>query len=303
MVIFWRDLDGWGGSQKACLADSYDGSTTKAPKLEVTWTAGGENNAPTNDACDSDATFDVDTYSWSNMTVSDADLVADLKTVDIQVTTSDSKVFTLRWTQATNVFSEQSDPDGICTLDISGSTRINIDSDTDKIAFKFKISVAAQKGACNIQATTTDDQDATDIDTYTAEFSINFYCSITVNDGTHSWTGLSPGDSQVLVNGGGGSDGDIDVTITANDAFSIQAKGNGPLTSGSNTIPLANVEMHASDLGSAISLTTSYQNVPGLISQTRGVDIAKSFKLWLTVPSPQEDGDYTYSLSIQVVET
>jgi len=279
---------------------SYDYGSQYAAYLEVTWTAGGgENNAPTNDACDSDATFDVDTYSWSNMTVSDADLVADLQTVDIQVTTSDSKVFTLRWTQATDVFSEQSDPDGICTLDVSGSARINIDSDTDKIAFKFKISVAAQKGACNAQATTTDDQDATDIDTYTAEFSINFYCSITIVDGTHSWTGLSPGDSDVLV----GGDGDIDITITANDAFSIQAKGNGPLTSGSNTIPLANVEMHASDLGSAISLTTSYQNIPGLTSQTRGVDLAKSFKLWLTVPSPKEDGDYTYNLSIQVVET
>lgn len=256
------------------------------------------NTPPTNDLCDADPNFDVDIYGWVKQTVTDIDGVADLKTVDIQVTTIDSKVFVLRWTQSTNVFSEESDTNGICTLDISGSQRVNIDSDTDRIEYKFQISVAAQTGYCSVQSTVVDDADAQDQDNYPNEFTINFYSSITVTDSTHAWTGLSPGDSQILV----GDDGDIDFTITSNADFDIQAKSDGNLISGSNTIAIANVKIHASDLGGAISLTTSYADVPGLTAQTRGEGLTKSLKLWLTVPLPQEDGAYSYTLYVQVIQ-
>lgn len=134
---------------------------------------------PTNDACDSDGTFTPNVYGWSNMTVSDADGVTDLKTVDIQVTTSGSEVFTLRWTQSTGVFSEVSDPNGICTLNVSKSTRTNIDSDTDLISFNFNISTVASSGYCSVTATTKDDLDIQDIDTYSAEFYISSFYEYT----------------------------------------------------------------------------------------------------------------------------
>ena len=260
-----------------------------------------KNSAPTNDACNSDATFDVNVYGWVNMTVSDGDGINDLKTVEIQITTSDSKTFTLRWTQSSNLFSEISDPSGICTLDVSGSIRVNIDFDTDKIAFLFKIGPAAQKGACSVQATTKDDLDATDQDNYPSEFSINFYIEITVNDAIHGWTGLHAGDSDILVNSGGGSDGDIDLTITANGQFTLQAKGSGALSSDGDTIPLGNVKIHATTLESATSLKTTYENIGGLTNEARGVDLAKSFKLWITVPDPQPYGTYTYTLYVRGV--
>jgi DNA-binding IscR family transcriptional regulator len=131
------------------------------------------NTAPTNDACDSTATFDYDVLGWINMTVTDVDLVADLYTVQITITTSDSKTSVYLWTQSTGVFSESSDPNGISSID-AGSVRVNIDADTDKIAFKIKFTQVPALGNCNVQAITTDDASASDTDTYTAEFRLIF---------------------------------------------------------------------------------------------------------------------------------
>jgi len=141
--------------------------------------------SPTNDACDSTTTFPLNLYAWVNMTVSDPQLVADLKTVDIQVnTTGDAQTFTLRWTQATNVFSEVSDTSGICVLDDSISVRVNIDADTDKIAFYFKIT-GGTFGQCDVKATSIDDSDHTDINMYSNEFIFaNFVWTL-----AESWTG------------------------------------------------------------------------------------------------------------------
>jgi hypothetical protein len=125
---------------------------------------------PTNDACDSSSNFYHSQYGWVNMTVSDADGVSNLATVDIQVnTTEDAETFTLRWTQSSNIFSEQGDPSGICTLDVSESVRINVDGDTDKICFKFMFT-GGSGGYCEVEANTTDDSSASDVDTYSNEF-------------------------------------------------------------------------------------------------------------------------------------
>jgi hypothetical protein len=141
--------------------------------------AGAANTAPVNDACDSTATFDYNVLGWINMTVSDADLVANLYTVQITITTSDSKTSVYLWTQSTGVFSETSDPNGISSE--SGSVRVNIDTDTDKIAFKIKFTQVPALGNCNVQAVTTDDATASDTDTYTAEFRlIHGYMTTTV---------------------------------------------------------------------------------------------------------------------------
>jgi len=326
--IYYRKHSGgsWG-SEVDWIDESTDGltrndalsayETSYGGKIGLTYLTGSAspynvrfaylslNTAPTNDACDSTPAFDVDVYGWVNVTVTDADGGWDkLSTVDVQVTTASSETFTLRWTESTDAFTEQSDPDGIATLDASGSVRVNIDTDTDKYSFRFKVNAAPAKGACNVEVTTTDDSSASDQDTYTSEFTINFYISISVDDASHGWTGLSPGAGDVQLNSGGGSDGDIDLTVTSNAAFTLQAKGSGALDGpGSETIPLGNVKVHTSTLGSAVSLTTTYADIGGLTGQTRGVGLAKSFKLWITVPSPCQDGSYTYTLWVQGVES
>jgi len=128
------------------------------------------NNAPTNDACVSDATFNSGVNGWVNVTVSDADLVADLSTVDIQVnTTGDAETFTLRWNQTSGAFTETVDASNICTL--GTGVRTNLNTTQDLISFQFSIS-GATGGACDVKATTTDDAAATDTDTYASEFTL-----------------------------------------------------------------------------------------------------------------------------------
>ena len=259
------------------------------------------NSDPTNDACDSSVSFDVGIDGYVHLTITDTNLIADLNYAEIQVTTSDSKVFTLRWTQVTDIFSEVSDVDNICTLSASSGS-VNVDADTVRAQFVFAISVGAQKGACNVQAYSLDDSAGSDTDTYTSEFSVNFYIEITVGDSAHGWTGIVPGTTDELINAGGGSDGDIDVTVSSNGAFSLQTRGDGDLTYNGATIPVGNVKVHADTLGSATSLSTSYANIGGLTNQAKGSSLAKAFKLWITVPSPKEDGGYTYTLYVRGVE-
>ena len=117
---------------------------------------------------------------------------------------------------------------------------------------------------------------------------------ITINTATHSWT-ITAGQTDILIN-----ESTISITVSALANFDIQVKGSGALTNGSNTIALSNVKVNYT--GAAISLTTSYQNVPGLTDQTLGTDIDLTFQLWLTCPSPQPVGDYTYTLTVKVKE-
>lgn len=124
----------------------------------------------TNGAVDSDATFSRDEEGWVNVTVTDTAGVTNIETVTIQVnTTSDYENFTLRWTQATNTFSEVSDPDNICTLNTTRSTRININATTDQICFCFAMT-GGTDGPCDVRLTTIGDTGQSDIDLHPAEF-------------------------------------------------------------------------------------------------------------------------------------
>lgn len=175
VLLFIADVTGFQG---ACRFYSYETDSSKAAKLYVTYTS----PTPTNDACDSDSVFVLNVYRWVNMTVSDADGVADLKTVDTQVnTTGDAETFTLRWTQSSDSFSEVSDTSNICTLDASGSVRTNIDSDTDKIAFRFKFT-SGTAGSCDVRANSTDDSDFFDTDTYENEFTLSTNLNLQARD-------------------------------------------------------------------------------------------------------------------------
>jgi len=130
---------------------------------------------PTNDACDSDATFNRNVDGWVNVSVSDLNLVADLNTVTIQVnTTGDAENFTLRWTQATNTFTEVSDPDNICTLNTANSTRVNLNATQDRICFLFNMT-GGTSGDCDVTVTTIDDFGYSNTDTYLVEFEFSYY--------------------------------------------------------------------------------------------------------------------------------
>jgi hypothetical protein len=129
---------------------------------------------------------------------------------------------------------------------------------------------------------------------------LTFSASITVQTTTHSWSVLST-QSNVTINEAGQT---INFTVTANVNFTIQAKSlNATLINGSNTIALSNLLMSQSVLASAISVTTNYQNVPDLTNQASGTSVAKTLKLWLTVPAGTPTGNYVYTLYIQIIQS
>ena len=102
--------------------------------------------------------------NWVNVTVGASNGVADIKTVDIQVnTTGDAETGTLRWTQATGVFSEVSDPSAIFAL--GTGVRTNINASYDLISFEFSLTNGTT-GLCDVYATVVNDADITESGLY-----------------------------------------------------------------------------------------------------------------------------------------
>ena len=256
--------------------------------------------------------IDVNVEYWVAFTVSDDNSLEDIDTIVIKIWGpssteggSDSEVnhYTFQYDQASDAWSEIGPDTGgshLVLADCQDPSDQTQSSGTFRLAFKLaKIAERTTTATWTIKITVSDDSSASASDS-SLTFGVNFYAELTVNDGSHGWSGLNPGATDVALTNP--SDGDIDVTVTTNAAFNLQAKGSGDLTSGSNMIPLSNVKIHASTLTSAVSLTTTYQNIPGLTSQPAGANQAKAFKLWITVPNPCPAGTYTYTLYVQVVE-
>jgi len=124
---------------------------------------------PQNIALDSDASFSRNIEGWCNATVKIETGLVNLKTVDIRINQTLGTNFTLRWTQSTDTFSETSDGDGICTLNTTRSTRVNLNFTTDQICFCFAITSGAD-GPCDVTLTSTNDDDTSDVDDYIDEF-------------------------------------------------------------------------------------------------------------------------------------
>lgn len=118
---------------------------------------------------------------------------------------------------------------------------------------------------------------------------------LTIQTPTHSWN-IAAGQNNILINQEA-----ISIVVSAARTYKIQVKGNGPLTYGDYSISLGNVRCSKDTLGSAIPLTTNYQDVPGLTGLPAGTDMLNTFKLWLSTPLGTHTGDYTYTLSIQIV--
>lgn len=161
IVIFWSDSAGFDAIDYA-QGYSWDKNAASAAKLYVEWEPAV---APTNDAVSGTPRFDTQ-YDWINVTVSDLNLVAELRNVTIQVnTTGDAEQFEFLWVQATDTFSEISDSHGIATLDTARSIRINLDADTDIICFRFMIT-GGTPGDLDVRVTTFDDAELSDVDIF-----------------------------------------------------------------------------------------------------------------------------------------
>lgn len=256
--------------------------------------------------------IDVNTEYRVDFDIADDNTLEDLDTVTITIwgpssseggADSESDHYTFTYTQDTDTWAETG-PDGGDSHLVSGSCVDPADqtagSGSFTLAFKLaKIAERTDTATWTIKIAVTDDSAASDSDS-TLSFGLNFYLELTVDDGSHSWSGLSPGDTDTQIDDP--VDNDIDLTVTANAAFDLQAKSDGDLSSNGDTIPDENVKIHKDTVGSAVGLTTSYADIGGLTAQEAGSSLSKYFSLWITVPNPQQDGTYTYTLLIQGVE-
>lgn len=101
--------------------------------------------------------FESNVFSWVNATVRNGTGIAGFATVDLTVnTTGDAESFTLRWTQATGVFSETADTNFTAVIDAVRSRTTVIDSNTSIIHYRFKMDNATT-GECDVLINGTND--------------------------------------------------------------------------------------------------------------------------------------------------
>lgn len=136
--------------------------------------------APMNLANSSDATFYRDDAGEVTIRARDWNHRSNLNYHEIQVnTTSDVETFTIRWTEATNTFTEQADPNSILILNTS--TRTFIDPWTVDLMYNYTMT-GGQEGYCDVRAHAVDDGALTDTDMYLNQYNFVYFNWNTVGD-------------------------------------------------------------------------------------------------------------------------
>jgi hypothetical protein len=261
-----------------------------------------------------DTTLAVDTEYKALFTMIDTNGLAALNNVttkiwDSAVTTenasdAESNHYTWVWYESTNTGT--SSPDGFAII----PDMVNPPTGSPLTTFEFTLAFSLSKVAKNT-LTNTDwkiktyifDDSGGVVSNSELMFGVASYREISVSDAQHGWANLNPGDTNRQIDIPG--DRAIDFRVVSNDNWLIQAKGSGPLTSGANTIPLSNVKIHKDTLGSAAPLTTSYANVGGLTNfspPTTNIGTGNNCTLWISVPLGTPTGDYSYTLSLQILQ-
>jgi hypothetical protein len=131
----------------------------------------------------------------------------------------------------------------------------------------------------------------------TLVFGVNAYYLLTMIDPTHEWAGLvSPSDNNTLTT----PVNNIDLQLTANRQYQLEAKGSGDLDDGSgHTIALENVRFHKDTLADATNMTVGYLDIGGHTGIAASEATTKEVWLWISVPAGMPPGTYIYTLTIQ----
>jgi hypothetical protein len=119
--------------------------------IEEEETSPSPNNVPTVSGLEAPSTVYANRYFLLNVTVSDADGVADLDYATVQIGT-----IVLKWDGSTDSFLEESDPSGLCTLDASTSTKTQLSSTSYKLSFRLKLSWSFTEGSVDVSASAYD---------------------------------------------------------------------------------------------------------------------------------------------------
>lgn len=154
------------------------------------------NVGPTVSSCDFTSPLYRGDYGWINVTVNDDNGLADIATVDTQLTTP-LEFVVMRYTRSTNVFSETSDLSNICTLDLATSNKLNVSATSFKASYYLKLSTPAALGSCDVNITVTDATGLTGTGTYPKLTLASYYLQVSImyGNGTTNSTGTNAFDS------------------------------------------------------------------------------------------------------------
>lgn len=150
---------------------------------------------------------------------------------------------------------------------------------------------------------------ATEIQVGSSALIANFFAiaaSNTLTTDGIKWSNLNPGDVDVNADGNnalGNSNYFITVSSDSNVNVDLCIKASAPLTSGLNTIPLANYKWDSNPvnplLASAIAIDIAYAS-----SDTNNAPSSSDYyRFWLSVPASQAAGTYTNTISFKGVQT
>ena len=128
------------------------------PTLNVEYSLG---NDPTVDSFSTEAIIYAGEYDLFNLTIEDADGIADFKSVNL--TLEDGIVLT--WINATHTYSESADPSSYCTVQNATSFLTEINATYVKLSFNVSLTSDYQHGLSNASATVWDTADESGSDT------------------------------------------------------------------------------------------------------------------------------------------
>lgn len=127
---------------------SYEKGAGYEPILEVTYTT---NSIPTIGQFEAPSTTYANKYFYLNVTINDADGIADFVNATIEISNS----VILKWVNSTNTFSEYQDTNNYCTLDASNSVKTSVNSTAYKLSWKIKLTWTYPEGSVNVIVTNT----------------------------------------------------------------------------------------------------------------------------------------------------
>lgn len=252
------------------------------------------NNTPTNDALSLDLTGasykDSKTllcakqdYNFT-LKVSDGDGVSNLNYAEIRLDPTGKNVI-LRWTEATGVFSEQSDASNYVTLN-TGSSSAYTTGNQKVIKFYVTVNWAWGDSAetVSVRGYVLDDVSASDTDTYSNIFGVEAhltFASLVVNDyhASPSQTLTMTGDYHYAGTSVDPPNGDYQVTIH----LGVTHKGTIDATLVSGAFSVSDVTAEATIGSSSYTVEGSYQSGAGSFS-TVYVEVA------LNIRALQKDG-------------
>lgn len=139
----WLDCDDVPPENDVQEAYIYCDSSesTAPPQLKVTWTTD-----PTINEFEAPSTVYAHDYFFLNATINDLNGVTDFLNATIEL----NGTIILKWTNATNTFSEESDPSNYCLLNASACVRTTVNSTAYKLSWYIHLAWNYTEGSISI---------------------------------------------------------------------------------------------------------------------------------------------------------